>query len=293
MDETTPDNIRKVPASAGAQWLIDGFALLKASPGGFGVMGVLYGVFAAVMAGIVLLLPPAGFVVQTVWYLVAPILTAGLVWAAHEVAAGRHVGVATYFEPFRQEKVPSLLATLLPQLAGAVLIVALAFVLIGADNMRTMVAMFEKMREPGAQPDPALLASLPAGGVLLWMLCSVVIGIAVFFITFVAIPAIMLGGKNVAAALRDSWRACLNNLLAIVVLIVLIAIMFVGIAMLAGILGVIIGLVAGQLAQALVVQFTMMAVFAPVMAAAAVSAWRSMLGQEAVPPALPTGQLQA
>ncbi|WP_129588338.1 BPSS1780 family membrane protein [Solilutibacter silvestris] len=289
------NEIRKVPASAGAQWLIDGFATLKASPTGFGAMGLVYGVLAALMAGVVMLLPQAAFVVQTLWFLAAPVLTAGLVWAAREVAEGRHVGVAAYSEPARQGKVPSLLATLLPQFVAAVLIAGLAFVLIGYDNVRTMMEVFEKMRDapPGAQPDPALLAALPAGGVLLWMLCAILIGFAMFFVTFIAVPGIMLGGKDVFTALRASWRASLRNLPAMLVLIVLLIIMLIGIALLAGIVGAIVGIVAGQVMQMLVVQLVMMTVLAPVMAAAATSAWRSMLGADAGPPALPVGQLQA
>src|SRR3546814_12288570 len=40
---------RKVPASAGAEWLLGGFGLLRKAPLGLGLLGALYGVLALVM----------------------------------------------------------------------------------------------------------------------------------------------------------------------------------------------------------------------------------------------------
>ncbi len=295
MDETTPDNIRKIPASAGAQWLIDGFALLKASPGGFGVMGVLYGVFAAVIIGMAVLVPQVGSVLQALQILVTPILTGGMVWAAREVAQGREVGPAAFGEPLRQGKVGALLVTLLPQIVLGLVMAILLVVLVGTENMQIITNVMEKMQNagPGAQPDPALIAALPAGRMLLWLLCVVALAFVLLLMTFVAIPGVMLGGNSGIEALLRSWRAGVRNLPAVLVFAVVLFITLVGMTILIAIVGMIVKLIAGEAAQLVVSQLVMMALLMPVMSGAVSSAWRSMLGQEAAPPALPAGQLQA
>lgn len=295
MNETTPDNIRKVPASAGAQWLIDGFALLKASPGGFGLMGVLYGVFAAVIIGMAVLVPQVGFALQALQIIAAPILTGGMVWAAREVAQGRNVGPATFGEPLRQGKVGALLVTLLPQIVLGLVMAMLLVVLVGVDNMQIIANVMDKMQNagPGAQPDPALIAALPAGRMLLWLLCVVALAFVLLLMTFVAIPGVMLGGNSGIEALLRSWRAGVRNLPAVLVFAVVLFITLIGMTILIAIVGMIVKLVAGEIAQVAVSQLVMMAVLMPVMSGAVSSAWRSMLGQESVPPVLPTGQLQA
>ncbi|MBS0217031.1 MAG: hypothetical protein JSR63_02495 [Proteobacteria bacterium] len=290
------DEPRKAPASAGAQWLIDGFALLKASPGGFGVMGVLYGVFAAVVIGMAILVPQVGFAVQALQIIAAPILTGGMVWAAGEVAQGRDVGPAAFGEPLRQGKVGALLVTLLPQIVLGLVMAMLLVVLVGVDNMQVIASVMEKMQNagPGAQPDPALIATLPMGRMLLWLLCVVVLAFVLLLMTFVAIPGVMLGGNSGIEALQRSWRAGLRNLPAVLVFAVVLFITLVGLTILIAIIGAIVRLVAGEIGQMVVSQLVMMTVLMPVMAGALSSAWRSMLGDAAdQPPALPTGQLQA
>lgn len=292
----TMDEPRKVPASAGAQWLIDGFALLKASPGGFGVMGVLYGVFAAVIIGMAVVAPQIGFALQALQILVAPILTGGMVWAAREVAQGREVGPAAFGEPLRQGKVGALLVTLLPQVVLGLTMAILLVVLVGVDNMQVIANVMEKMQSagPGAQPDPALIAELPAGRMLLWLLCVVVLAFVLLLVTFVAIPGVMLGGNSGIEALRRSWRAGLRNLPAVLVFALVLFVTLVGLTILIAIIGAIVRLVAGEIGQMVVSQLAMMTVLMPVMAGALGSAWRSMLGDAAdQPPALPAGQLQA
>jgi len=295
MDETTRDDIRKVPASAGAQWLIDGFALLKASPGGLGMMGVLYGVCAAVVVGMSVVAPEIGFVLQTALLLVVPLLTGGLVWAAREVAQGRHVGPASYGEPFRQGKVGALLITLLPQVVLGLGMAILLLLLVGSDNLQIIASVMEKMQaaQPGTPPDPALMASLPSGRMLLWLLCVVVLALVMFLMTFVAVPDIMLGGSGGLQALRRSWRASVRNLPAVLVFIGVALVTLIGVSLLAGIVGMIVRMIAGPAGQAMVSQLLTMAIIVPIIWGAIGRAWESMLGRESAPPALPAGQLLA
>lgn len=287
--------IRKVPASTGAQWLIDGFVLLKASPSGLGAMGLVYGVIAAIVVAMSILAPEIGLGLQTLMIVAAPVLTGALVWAAREVAQGRQVGVASFAEPVRQGRVGALLVTLLPQIVLGLLMAVLLVVLVGRENVQLIASVLEKAQtaQPGAPLDPALIAALPAGRMLLWLLCVVVLAVLMFLMMFVAIPGVMLGGLTGFAALRASLRAGLRNLPAVLVFLGVLIVTMIGISLLAGIFGGIIRAIAGQGAQLVVVQLLFASIMTTIACGAVMSAWQSMLGGEAVPPPMPPGQLQA
>lgn len=293
--DETMNEIRKVPASTGAQWLIDGFALLKASPSGLGAMGLVYGVFAAVVAGMSFLAPEVGLGLQAIMIIAAPVLSGALVWAAHEVAQGRHVGPASFAEPVRQGKVGALLVTLLPQVVLGLLMAVLLVVLVGAENVQLIASVMEKMQnaQPGTSPDPALIAALPAGRMLLWLACVAVLAVVMFLMMFVAVPGVMLGGLGGVGALRQSLRAGVRNLPAVLVFIGVLLVTMIGISLLASIFGGIVRAIAGQGAQLVVVQMLFASIMTTIASGAVMSAWQSMFGGETAPPPLPAGQLQA
>ncbi|MCZ3100076.1 hypothetical protein NYZ00_19320, partial [Acinetobacter baumannii] len=83
-------DIRKVPASAGAEWLLDGFRLLKRSPFGLGTLGLIFGALGllsslAAQHGQSAL----GMTLQLAFVLIGPLLLAGMIFAAREVDEGR------------------------------------------------------------------------------------------------------------------------------------------------------------------------------------------------------------
>src|SRR3546814_1952732 len=115
------------------------------------------------------------------------------------------------------------------------------------------------------QPDPELFSTLPLGRLALWMLLSLVIGIVASFFTFVAIPEIMFTDNGAFAAMGRSFRACLRNLSAILVFLVVTAIAVIAIYIVIMIIGVIARAIGGDLAMNGVTQQLLMAVLMRVM----------------------------
>ena len=104
------------------------------------------------------------------------------------------------------------------------------------------------------------------------------------FFTFIAIPDVMFTDRGAFAAMGASFRACVRNLPAVLLLIVLMFIAVIAISIGVNILTALIGFAIGQAAALFVGQLLMMAVLMPVMAGTIYHAWRQMLGDAPAPP---------
>lgn len=286
--------INKVPASAGAEWLLAGFALLKRAPVPLATLAVLWGLLSMVVALVAVTVPAMTLAMQFLLVLAGPLFFAGMLWAVREVDQGRSAQPSNLLQPVRDGHVPALLATLLPQLLAALVMGAMLFVMVGTEQLQHLVDVYQKMQTiaaAGGQPDPSLVQGLPAGRLLLWLLLVTVVFVAVKWMTFIASPQILFSGTRVVDAMRTSLRACGHNWTAMLVFYLLagIAIFAVGMGSLlvASILALAIG---GTIAMGLW-QFTLMAVVMPVLAGAAYAAWRQMLGSQ-VPTAASPVQIE-
>ena len=282
--------IRKVPAGAGAEWLLGAFALLRKAPLALGMLGLIWGLLSMLAVQAMALNASVGMLLQLVLAILAPLLFAGMLWAVREVDQGRPALPAHLFHALRGEHSGSLLATLLPQLAAAAVLGFLLFAMIGADGfqqLREVMGKLQETAEAGGQPDPALMLGLPVGRLFLWMLMLFAAAILVSLVTFVAVPDIVFGGSRGFAAMRNSLRACLHNLLAMLVFYVLLFIAFFMMSFGIQLLSMVVQLVAGPTAALWVSNLLLMAVLMPVMAGAVFHAWRQMLGggAETTPPA--------
>jgi membrane-anchored glycerophosphoryl diester phosphodiesterase (GDPDase) len=123
-----------------------------------------------------------------------------------------------------------------------------------------------------------MVAALPVGRLMLWMLLVLVIGVVTSFFTFVAIPEIMFSESTAVDAMRHSFQACARNLLALIVFVVLTLIAVVGIYIAVMIVAVFAKLIAGQQAMDVVAQLLATAVLMPVLTGAMYQAWKQMLG---------------
>src|SRR5678815_3525963 len=136
-------DVRKVPASAGAEWLLGGFRLLRQAPLGLAGLGLIYGLVA--------LLVPMSMQVNTTLFLVlelvlvalGPILTAGMIYAAQRVDRCERPLPAHLLQGLREGKAGRLLATLVPQLAAVLLCALLLVVMVGGDSLGQMAQAFE------------------------------------------------------------------------------------------------------------------------------------------------------
>lgn len=274
-------NINKVPASAGAEWLLGGFALLRKAPLALGLLGVIWGMLSMVVVQLMALNVTAGLILQLGLAILGPLLFAGLLSAVHDVDQGRPAQPAHLFQFIRSERSSNLLATLLPQLGATLVLGLLLFVMIGPSQLQHLGEVMAKLQEiaqAGGQPDPELVQSLPVGRLFLWMLLLFAAVIAISLFTFVAVPDIVFGGSNGFEAMRNSFRACLHNLLALVVFFLLLMVAMFAILFAIGLLSLLAQLVAGPVAASWVSNLLLMAVLMPLMAGAVYHAWKQMLG---------------
>lgn len=192
---------RRRPPGHGWRWIAEGWHIFTAAPLTWIVTALLFIIISAVAA----IIPIVG---QVAGIVLTPVLTAGLMIGASEVAASRPLSVGHLFEGF-QHRVGSLvglglLSTLLMVVAG--ILVFLAF---GGAATRLMMPM------PG-QADPASLTHslglmFSIGVVAALLLLP--LGMAYYF----APALIALGGQGPLAAMRMSVLACLRNALPLLV----------------------------------------------------------------------------
>ena len=267
--------IRKVPFNAGAEWLLAGFGLLRKAPLALGLLGVIWGALSmlAAMSGQLWLT----FIVAVL----GPILFGGLIYAAREVDQGRSAQPVHLAQGVREGKLPRLLAMLLPQIAALAVLVVLLLVMFGPEQLQQMANVMQQLQ---TNPDPALVESLPTNRMFGWLLLAMVVGVVVGFFTFIAIPDVMFTERGAFAAMGASFRACIRNLPAVLLLIVLLFIAVIAITIGINIVTALIGLAIGQAAALFVGQLLMMAVLMPVMAGTLYHAWRQMLGDAPAPP---------
>ncbi len=285
------NNVNKVAASAGAQWLLDGFSVLRKAPLGLGLLGAIYGAIALVVA-ILASRSPALMSLQLLMMLVGPLLAGGIVFAVRSVEQGGQAKPSHLLEGFQAGRLGRLLLTLLPNLGALLLCLVLLVAMVGQTALAEMVQLMEQAAAQ-AQPDPELFSTLPLGRLALWMLLSLVIGIVASFFTFVAIPEIMFTGNGAFAAMGHSFRACVRNLPALIVFLFVTFIAVIAIYIVVMIVGVIARAIGGDLAMNVVTQLLLMAVLMPVMMGAVYSAWKQMLDAGTAAPVAPAAGFEA
>ena len=285
--------INKVPAGAGAEWLLGAFALIRKAPLALGLLGVIWGLLTLLPMQAAAFNTTLGLLLQFGLALLGPFLFAGMLWAVHDAEQGRQVTPAHLFREMRGEHALALLGTLVPNIAAALLLGLLLLVMIGPaelQHLAEVIAKLQQTAQSGGQPDPELVNSLPVGRMLLWLLALIAAAIVISLLTFVAVPGIVFGGRSGFVAMRDSLRACLHNLLAMLVFYVLLAIAFVMLAVGIQLLALMVQAVAGPTAGIWVSNLLLMGILMPVLAGAAYYAWRQMLGDGAAvdPAVMPT-----
>lgn len=272
--------IRKVPAAAGAEWLLDAFRLLKKSPLGFGLLAVIYAVLWLIVVLVAGAAPDAAKVLQLVFIVIGPLLMAGMIFAAHEVAEGRSAAPGHLLASIRTGKAARLLTTLIPQFAVLFLIFGLLFVMVGQENIDKLSALMLKIQaqaEAGGQVDPQLFLDLPAGRLFLWMVVALLIGFLSLLLTLTVVPDMLFNDVRLVPAMKRSFTACLRNLPALIVFMVLAFVILFAAGIGAGIVIGVAQLIFGQTAM-LVGNALLNGFFICFVAGAMYFAWKQMLG---------------
>lgn len=283
-------NINTVPASAGAQWLLDAFALLRRQPLAFASLGLTWGSLALLTLGGSLLHPTLGLLLQLLLAMLGPFLTAGLLHAVREADAGRPALPGHLWQGLRLGRGTDLLLMLLPQVVAGVLLGTAFLLLVGTEGVRQFIGLTAKVQEiqqAGGQPDPSMFEDMdiPVVGVLLWLLLAIATAVAVALTKFIAVPQVAFGGVAGLQALRTSLLACLRNLPAVIVCLLLEFITLLGIFFAVQVLSLVVQLTLGAAAAVLVMNLLLMAVLMPLMATISYFAWKQLLRDAAAPQA--------
>jgi hypothetical protein len=270
--------IRKVPAGDGAEWLLGGFALLRTAPLALGLLGLIWGALsaAASMSG--------NIAASLVMWLLGPILFAGVIHAAREVDSGRQALPAHLLHGMREGRTLALLALLLPQIAALVLLALLLVAMLGGEQLQQVAQVMEQMQ---TSADPELARSLPTGTLLGWLLMALVVGVVAGFFTFVAVPEILYRSRGAFSAMGLSFRACVRNLGALLVMVVLLFIAFFALSLAISLLTALLGWAIGARPAQFIGQLLMFAIVLPVTGGMVYHAWRRMLGDTPLPPPVP------
>lgn len=191
---------KTVDVSRGIAWFAGGWRLFMKRPGSWSVLGMI----TLVIMGVLSVVPLLGMLALS---LAAPVLGAGLLYAAREADEGRSPDVRHLFQGFRdKDKLTPLLALGGIALAGLIASLALAFLLAGG-SMATM--MMSGDRHP--------LATGALGGFALAGLVMLVVELVVAMAIVYAVPLVMFRGVPAGAAMRSSLNANLRNILPLLV----------------------------------------------------------------------------
>ncbi|QIK80843.1 hypothetical protein G7069_04055 [Lysobacter sp. HDW10] len=272
--------MNKVPASSGAQWILDAFAMFRAAPGPFLLVAGVYAVGILVATVLLKSAPVFGMLVLLVLTLMQPIFVGALLLGAHDLADGKKPGNDLLQRVYASGKAPRLLLVLLPQIAAGIISGVLLYVMVGTQNLAHTMQVLEAIQNnPEAQA--ALMKDLPIAAFGRWALISVVIGLIAAMFSFLAIPQILFGERRGFDAMGDSFRAVASNIGAMVLAVVLFVITLIGLTIVFMIVTGLISVIAGRGAADLVSSFLQILVLLPLQALMTFAAWRSVFGGQA------------
>jgi len=105
--------IRKLPASAGAQWLLDTFSLYRRAPLQLARIGLTWLLVSWGVTLLSTLIPgAAGMAVQLMTLAISPIMFGGMLYAVGEIDEGRPGLASHLLQPIRDHRVSHLLVPL-------------------------------------------------------------------------------------------------------------------------------------------------------------------------------------
>ncbi len=276
--------IRKLPAAAGAEWLLSAFRLLRRSPQGFGLLALIYAGLSFALVLAVQSAPAAGGALQLIFFVIGPLLIAGMIFAAHEVDEGREAAPAHLLAAIRTGRTWRVISTLLPQLAVVLVCLALLYVIVGQQSVEKLMEVSLKLQAEAQTKgtiDPNLMADLlkelPVERLFMWIIAVFAIGFGAIFFTLTIIPDMMFTDVRLVEAMKRSYRVCTRNLLALLLFLIMGFVVMMAFSVGLGILGALASMVGGEKAMLLVNSLGNGA-FVVFLAAAMYFAWKQMLG---------------
>ncbi len=290
--------IRKLPASAGAQWLLDAFSLYARAPMQLAVLGVIGMLASSLILVLAQLLPGwLGLLVQLLSLAVGPLIFGGMLWAVSEIDQGRRALPTHLLQPIRDRRVSHLLVPLAIQLIAVIALGTLLFTLIGSQGFSAFTDLIHKvqaLQQSGQQLSQdetlALMANVPVKRIMLWLLIVFATFVALSMAMFAQPALVVFDRQSGMHALRMSLQGCIENFGAMAVFMLLGLIAAVCLYVLMLILMQVAMLVGGMGAAAFVMQLAVTTVIMPLYVGAVYAAWKQMFAHRGrtPPPTAPS-----
>ncbi len=244
--------IRKVAAGNGVTWITEAIQLTLKNPGPFVLMGLVIAV-----AGVIPILGSLALAV------LGPALYGGIAWAAREQSRGGKAVFEHLFQAFQQDgKIGPMLILCLPGVIGGV-VAGIAVVIL------VSIAFAGAGISAATESNAALWASLGLGGMII-LVVILAMAIAVFALTFFAIPDLMFKHNDAIGAMKQSARASLDNIGALLLyLLILMVAMF--------LIVIVLSVISSILAQ-----FLVSIALAPIVGTSMYLAWKDVYGDSTI-----------
>lgn len=190
-------NVRTVAAGNGMQWITDGFNLFAKNPGMWILLAVLLIIGTLIVAMVPLL---GGIACALLW----PVLVAGLLLGCRALDSGQPLEIQHLWAGFQTgDRLAQLVIVGVAYMVATIVILGIVFAAIG-------VPMVQGMRG-GGSPNAATILSMMGSfiiGILIAMALLVPVAMAIWF----APTLVLFNNLNAIDAMKQSFAACLRNI---------------------------------------------------------------------------------
>lgn len=189
--------IRTVDAGNGMKWITDGFSLFAKNPGMWVVLAVVLLIGTLILAFI----PFLGGLVIT---LMAPVLVAGLLLGCRALDSGQPLELPHLWAGFQSgNKLSQLIIVGVTYLVASIVVMGIVIAAIGFP----MMAGMGRGSSPNAGHVLAFMGSFLLGG-----LVALALLVPVFMAIWFAPALILFDNMNAVDAMKQSFSACLRNI---------------------------------------------------------------------------------
>lgn len=188
---------RTVNAGNGMQWISGGFSLFAKNPG----MWIVLTVLLIVGCFIVALIPLLGGLALAIFW---PVLVAGLLLGCRALDSGQPLEIPHLYAGFQSgDRLSHLILVGVAYFVASIVVMGIVFAAIGVPMLAGL--------KPGTAPNAAAVASM-MGSFVIGMLIALALLVPVLMAIWFAPTLIMFNNLGAVDAMKQSFAACLRNI---------------------------------------------------------------------------------
>lgn len=190
-------NTRSVSAGNGMQWISGGFSMFAKNPGMWIVLTVLLVLGCFIVALIPLL---GGLALALFW----PVLVAGLLLGCRALDNGQPLEIQHLWAGFQSgDRFSQLILVGVAYFVASIVVMGIVFAAIGVPMLAGL--------KSGSAPNAAAVASM-MGSMVFGMLIALALLVPVFMAIWFAPTLVLFNNLNAMDAMKQSFSACLRNI---------------------------------------------------------------------------------